>query len=139
MSISNKNIEIYKKLLELLIRIKSDSLKDSLLAIKKLELFNEEYLQKLICNFSQYSLTELSSDGFPGVVYYVLKLGEKYYYFTEKSECTCSQSIKEKIENKNICVHSLVFMILLKKEIISKKKIEEEKMWKIIKRMQTYI
>ena len=128
-----QNIEFYERLIDKIIQIHRDSLEEILIQLKALNFFDDSFLLKLISYLKMCSLTEITCKSFPGFKYYLLNIGESYFIYHDNNYCTCNNEIQNKIKLKNICIHLLVFKILLNINAYYKKVVDKDKMMEIIK------
>ena len=128
-----QNIEFYERLIDKIIKTHRNSLKEILAQLKSLNLFDDSFLLKLISYLKMCKLTEITCKLFPGFKYYIMNIGESYFIYHDNNHCSCNNEYENKNKLNNICIHLLVFKILLNIEAYYKKIVDKDKMMEIIK------
>lgn len=126
-------MDFYENLIDRIIKIHHNSLKEILIQIKLLNIFEDSFLLQLISYLKMCKLYEITCESFPDFKYYMLNLGESNFLFYDNIHCSCNLELSKKIISKNICIHLLVFKILLGINSYIKIQIEKEEMIKLIK------
>ena len=126
-------MENYEDYIDRIIQIHKNSLQEILAVIKNLHLFNDEFLLKTISYLKISKLYEITCESFSDFKYYMLNLGESIYLFYDNMHCSCKLELDKKISLKNICIHFLVFKILLGINCYIKMQIEEDDMIELLK------
>lgn len=126
-------MENYEDYIDKIIKIHKNSLQEILTAIKNLYFFDNDFLLRIISYLKMCKLYEITCETFPDFKYYMLNLGESNFLFYDNIHCSCNLELSKKIISKNICIHLLVYKILLGINSYIKIQIEKEEMIKLIK------
>ena len=125
-------MEIYERIVDKIIKIHKDSLKEILLAIRNLNLFEEDFLLQILSYLRIGRLYEIICEDLPEFKYYSLNIGESHFIFHDDNYCNCDTELVEKIKYKNICKHLLTFKILLGINAYSRINFDKEEMIQLI-------
>jgi len=128
-----QNTEFYERLIAKIIEIHKDSLEEILIQLKALNFFDDSFLLKLISYLKMCKLTEITCESFPDFKYYLMNIGESYFIYHDNNHCSCNNEIENKNKLNNICIHLLVFKILININSYYKKVVDKDKMMEIIK------
>ena len=128
-----QNKEYYERLIDKIIEIHKDSLEEILIQLKALNFFDDSFLLKLISYLKMCKLTEITCESFPDFKYYLMNIGESYFIYHDNNHCSCNIEIENKNKLNNICIHLLVFKILININSYYKKVVDKDKMMEIIK------
>ena len=124
----------YEGIIDKIIEIHKNSLQEIFVVIKSLNFFDDNFLLRTIDYLTRSKLYEITCGSFPDLKYYMLNLGESHFIFGDNMHCSCDElKIEEKIALKNICMHLLLFKILLGINSYTKIQIEKDDMINLIK------
>ena len=126
-------MEIYERIIDRIIKIHKNSLKEILSVIHTLNLFDDDFLSQVISYLSMANLYKIVCKDFPDFIYYCLNIGESYFIFHDDNYCNCDIKLEEKIRYKNICKHLLTFKILSEINAYSTINIDKKDMIQLIK------
>ena len=119
-------IDNYEFILDNIIKTHKNSLKDILITLRNTKYFEDDVLLRLISYLKVSKLYELNCEYFPLHKFYILKLGESNYIFYKNRHCDCIKELSDKINLKNLCIHFLLYKILLYTEKLTKIQVQKE-------------
>ena len=125
-------MDFYENLIDRIIKIHHNSLKEILIQIKLLNIFEDSFLLQLISYLKMCKLYEIICDSLPGYKYYILNIGESNFIFHDNNHCSCDHIHQNKINLKNMCIHLLTYKILFYNNDNIKEKVDKDKMMAII-------
>ena len=130
-----QSFDNYEATIDKIIKIHKNSLQEILSCIRSLNLFEDEVLLRLISYLKMYKLYEITCEDkkYKDFKYYLLNLGESNFIFYQDKHCNCNLELSKKIRYKNICIHFLIYKILLNTEIFIKLQIGNTQMLELIK------
>ena len=135
-----QNTEVYERIIDRIIKIHKDSLKEIFGVIKSLNLFSDAYLEKIISYIQIGKLYEIVCEDFPEFKYFNLNIGESNYLFHDDNFCNCEpDNLDEKIKCKNICKHLLTFKILFGINAYTQIHFNKDEMMQLIKESTNFI
>ena len=126
--------EIYEMIIDKVIQNHKHSLQEILLVLRDLNIFEDDFLLRLISYLKMGILYETTCENFADFKYYVLNIGESYYIFYNNCHCTCNKELStQKIKIKNLCLHFLIFKILYNINSFVKIQIDKDNMIQLAK------
>ena len=125
-------IQSYEGIIDKIIKIHKNSLKEIIISIKNLNIYDDDFLLRLVSYLKLCKLYEITNEFFRDFKYYILSLGDSYFIFYDGKHCSCDLEINKKIQYKNICIHLLVFKIFLGINNYTKMEIDKNKMKELI-------
>ena len=133
-------MEVYERIIDKIIKIHKDSLKEIFAVIKSLNLFSDAFLEKIISYLQIGKLYEIVCEDFPDFKCYILNIGESNYLFHNDNYCNCEvENLEEKIKYKFICKHLLTFKILLGINVYTQIHFNKDEMMQLIKESTNFI
>ena len=109
----DKIIDNYEFILDNIIKSKNNSINEILLSLRNNKFFENDVLLRIISYLKLSRLYELIYELSPSNKFYMLKLGESNFIFYKNKHCCCINELTDKIHNKNLCIHFLIYKILL--------------------------